>query len=434
MNVQSVIRKKRDGGELDEGEMRFFLDGYVAGRISDYQAAALVTSIFIRGMGTEELARWTRAMIESGRRLSFDEVPRRKVDKHSTGGVGDKVSIPLAPAVAACGVAVPMISGRGLGHTGGTLDKLESIPGFRTRLSEDELHRALGRTGVAFGAQTQELVPADRLLYQLRDAIGMVESIPLIASSILSKKLAEGIQGLVLDVKFGNGAFLPEPQRGRELARAMLKLAQEMGVRATAFQTAMDRPLGRAGGHALEIVESIECLRGGGPADLRELVLLFGGEMLVLAGTVESRVAGEKLVAAAIDSGRALRVFEEVVREQGGDPRVVQDPSLLPRAPAVETFKAARDGCLQIRDCRKIGLAIVALGGGRTRIEDEIDPAVGIVWQRTAGETVKRGALLAEIHHRDGRGLAEARALLDEAVVFGAPFQPEPLVLATLGT
>lgn len=434
MNAQSVIQKKRDGGELDEGEMRFFLEGYVAGRISDYQAAALVTSIFIRGMSGPELAAWTRAMLESGRRLSFAEVAKSKVDKHSTGGVGDKVSIPLAPAVAACGVAVPMISGRGLGHTGGTLDKLESIPGFRTRLTEEELHRALARTGVAFGAQTRELVPADRLLYQLRDAIGMVESIPLIASSILSKKLAEGIQGLVLDVKFGSGAFLPEPERGRELARAMLKLAQEMGLRATAFQTAMDRPLGCAGGHALEIAESIECLRGGGPADLRELVLLFGGEMLVLAGKVESRAAGEKLVAQAIDSGRALRVFEEVVREQGGDPRVVAEPERLPRAGSIEPWKAERDGWLAIRDCRKIGLAISALGGGRARIEDEIDPAVGIVWRRAAGESVQRGMPVAEIHHRDGRGLELARQLLGEAVEIGAPPSLRPLVLATLGT
>ena len=434
MNAQSVIQKKRDGGELDEREMRFFLEGYVAGRITDYQAAALVTSIFIRGMSGPELAAWTRAMLESGRRLSFDEVPRSKVDKHSTGGVGDKVSIPLAPAVAACGVAVPMISGRGLGHTGGTLDKLESIPGFRTRLAEDELHRVLARTGVAFGAQTSELVPADRLLYQLRDAIGMVESIPLIASSILSKKLAEGIQGLVLDVKFGSGAFLPEAERGRELARTMLKLAQEMGVRATAFQTAMDRPLGRACGHALEIAESIECLRGAGPADLRELVLLFGGEMLVLAGKVESRAAGEERIADAIDSGRALRVFEEVVREQGGDPRVLAEPERLPRAPAIEPWKAERDGWLAIRDCRGIGLAISALGGGRARIEDEIDPAVGIVWRKAAGESVQRGSVVAEIHHRDGRGLDAARALLAEAVTIGAPQPLRPLVLATLGT
>jgi pyrimidine-nucleoside phosphorylase len=431
MDARSVVRTKRDGGRLSEAQMRWFLDAYVRGEVADYQAAALVACIFTRGMEPDELVAWTRAMLESGSRLSFDELSQKKADKHSTGGIGDKVSIPLAPAVAACGVAVPMISGRGLGHTGGTLDKLESIPGFRVRLSEDELHRAIGRTGVAFGAQTESLVPADRKLYQLRDATGLVESIPLIASSILSKKLAEGLDALVLDVKFGSGAFLPEPERGAELARVMLSIARSMGVAATAFHTAMDRPVGAAVGHALEIEESLACLAGGGPADLRELVLLQGGEMLRLAGAASSLDDGRRRIAEALDSGRARRVFELVVREQGGDPRVVADPALLPRAPAVDPWHADRAGFLAFRDLREVGWAVADLGGGRTRIEDAIDPAVGLVWKKRAGERVETGDLLCEIHHARGRGLDACRARLAAAVAIGARAEPAPLVRAT---
>jgi len=433
LDVRETVRMKRDGGELPRENIEAFLGGYVRGEIPDYQAAALLAVIFIRGMGERELVDWTRAMIATGARLAFPELPQRKADKHSTGGVGDKVSIPLAPAVAACGVCVPMISGRGLGHTGGTLDKLESIPGFRTTLSEPEIHRALDRTGVAFGAQTDDLVPADRKLYALRDATGLVESVPLIASSIMSKKLAEGIDALVLDVKFGSGAFLADPERGRELSRAMLSLAGGMGVKASVFLTAMDRPLGRAVGHALEIAESIDCLRGEGPADLRELVLLFGGEMLHLAGAAASQEDGSRRVAEAIDSGRALGVLELVVREQGGDPAVLRDPGRLPRADSVEPWKAGQDGTLAILDCRAIGLAVADLGGGRTRIEDRIDPAVGLVWRRRAGERVRRGDVLAEIHHREGRGLERARARLAEACRVGDPVGIAPLVLDRIG-
>jgi pyrimidine-nucleoside phosphorylase len=431
MDARSVVRTKRDGGELSEAEMRWFLDAYVRGEVADYQAAALVACIFTRGMLPRELATWTRAMLESGRRLAFDELPQKKADKHSTGGIGDKVSIPLAPAVAACGVAVPMISGRGLGHTGGTLDKLESIPDFRVRLNEDEMHRVIGRTGVAFGAQTEELVPADRKLYALRDAAGLVESIPLIASSILSKKLAEGLDALVLDVKFGSGAFLPEVERGAELARVMLELARSMGVKASAFHTAMDRPLGNAVGHALEIAESIECLEGGGPADLRELVLLQGGEMLRLCDRAPTLDDGRRQIADAIDSGRARRVFELVVREQGGDPKVVGDPGLLPRASHVDPWKAETAGFLAFRDLRGVGWAAAALGGGRAKIEDVIDPAVGLVWRRRAGERVERGDVLCEVHHRSGRGLAACHAHLTAAITIGERVEPAPLVRET---
>jgi len=431
VNAQSVIRTKRDGGALSPEEIRFFMQGYVAGRIPDYQAAALVTAIYLRGMQPGELAEWTRAMLESGSRLDFAGLAQPKADKHSTGGVGDKVSIPLAPAVAACGVAVPMISGRGLGHTGGTLDKLESIPGFRTQLNEQQLHQAIESAGVAFGAQTSALVPADRLLYQLRDAISMVESIPLIASSILSKKLAEGLDALVLDVKYGSGAFIVEPERGRELARTMLGIAAGMGLKASAFQTAMDRPLGLAVGHALEIAESIDCLGGGGPPDLRELVLLQGAEMLRLAGKAATREEGRAQIRAAIQSGRALGVFELILRAQGGDPRVIQDRRLLPSAPCVDPFRASRSGMLAFRDCRKVGYALIELGGGRAKIDDRIDPSVGILWRAQAGESVRAGQVIAEIHHRN-HGVEECRALLEQSLLIGDETPLTPLVLTEL--
>jgi pyrimidine-nucleoside phosphorylase len=432
VDVRSLVRTKRDGGELSDDEIRYFVDGYVRGEIRDYQASALVAAIFIRGMSARELASLTRAMLRSGSVLSFDDMPQKKADKHSTGGVGDKVSIPLAPAVAACGVCVPMISGRGLGHTGGTLDKLEAMPGFRVKLSEDEIHRAVDACGVAFGAQTDDLVPADRLLYALRDATGLVESVPLIASSIMSKKLAEGIDALVLDVKFGSGAFLPEVERGAELARTMLVLAREMDVKASAFQTAMDRPLGRAVGHALEIAECIDCLAGEGPEDLRELVLSFGGEMLFLAGTAGSRADGSRKIADAIDSGRAMGVFELVIREQGGDPRLLKDRTLLPHTREVEPWKATTSGVLSFRDVRAVGLATAVLGGGRVQMSDAIDPAVGLVWHKRAGERVERGDVLCEIHHRAGKGLEECRAQLERAVEIGAGRELTPLVLARL--
>ncbi len=432
MDIRALIRTKREGGELSDEEIRFFIDGYVRGDIEHYQAAALVTAVFIRGLNDRELMTWTAAMVHSGRVLTFPSLPQKKVDKHSTGGIGDKVSIALAPAVAACGVCVPMISGRGLGHTGGTLDKLESIPGFRTDLDPDAILRALDRTGVAFGQQTKDLVPADRLLYELRDTTGLIESVPLIASSIVSKKVAEGIDALVLDVKFGSGAVVPDPERGRELALVMIRLARSLGLRAVAYQTAMDRPLGRAVGHALEIGECLDLLAGGGPGDLRELVLLFGGEMLALAGQAPSVDEGSREIARAIDEGRALGVFELVVAEQGGDPRCLRERDRLPRAPSVEPWKASTTGILSFRDNRKVGLAVGALGGGRSKMGQRIDPAVGLVWRRRAGESVTRGDVLAEIHHRDGFGLDAAEALLAEAISIGPAQKLAPLVLARI--
>ena len=432
MDVRAIIRTKRDGGELSEEQIRAFLAGYVAGKVADYQAAALVTSIFIRGMGDGELERWTRAMLESGRALSFDGLDKAVVDKHSTGGVGDKASIPLAPALAACGLAVPMISGRGLGHTGGTLDKLEAIPGFRTGLSERETRAAVERRGLALVGQTPEIAPADRKLYALRDAAGLVESIPLIASSILSKKLAEGLSALVLDVKFGTGAFLPEPERGAELARTMQRLAAGMGVATTAYQTTMERPLGRAVGHALEIAESIECLRGEGPADLRALVCLLGGELLVLAGAAGDLETGQARLARVLDDGSALQAFAGAVEEQGGDPTCLERPGRLPQAPDRTDWRAACSGRLGFRDVRLVGEAAAELGGGRRRLEDEIDPAVGLVFHRAAGDEVAAGEPLVTVHHRGGQGVERALERLAEATTLEAA-EPGALVLARHG-
>ena len=431
MSFRALFATKRDGGVLSRGEIDAFMRGYVAGEIADYQAAALLTAIFVHGMQPAELAHWTRAMLASGATLDLSRVAGPKADKHSTGGVGDKVSLALAPAVSACGVAVPMISGRGLGHTGGTLDKLESIPGFATGLEADEFARVLERCGLAFGGQTENLVPADRKLYALRDVTGLIESVPLIASSILSKKLAEGIDALVLDVKFGSGAFLPELERGAELARAMLALAREMGLAATVFQTAMDRPLGRAMGHSLEVSEAIECLRGAGPGDLRELVCTLGAEMLALSGTAATPELGRGRIAAALDDGSALERFAGVVTAQGGDARVLEDPTRLPRA-SVETWRAEASGHLAYADVRALGLAIAALGGGRRVLSDSIDHAVGLVALRAPGEEVGAGEALFEIHHREGRGLAAARAHLRRAFELGAAGETTPLIASRL--
>jgi pyrimidine-nucleoside phosphorylase len=428
LDLRALLRIKRDGGALSREQIEGFFRGYVAEEIPEHFASALLMAIFLRGMEPEELVAWTRAMLESGEKLSFGRVRAPKLDKHSTGGIGDKVSIPLAPAVAACGGAVPMISGRGLGHTGGTLDKLESIPGFRTDLSAADFARCLERTGAALGAQTPELVPADRRLYALRDATGLIESIPLIASSILSKKLAEGLDGLVLDVKFGSGAFLPEIGRGRELGRVMVDLARGFGLRASFFQTNMSRPLGTKAGNALEIEESLDCLEGKGPADLRELVELFGAELLRLGGVVEDRQEGRSRIGKVLENGAALERFERVVAEQGGDARVVRDRKRLPRVETVEVWKAPASGVLAYRDLREVGEAICALGGGRRALGDEIDPAVGLVFLRSEGDEVRAGEELVAIHHRAGRGLEEAVARLALGVALGRFQERLPLV------
>lgn len=430
MDVRDILATKRDGGRLSDAQIQAFISGYVDGSIEDYHASALLMAIFVHGMEPDELAAWTEAMRTSGRVLAFEGLGRPTSDKHSTGGVGDKASIPLAPAVAACGVSVPMISGRGLGHTGGTLDKLESIPGFRTGLDEAEFELALRETGLAFGAQTEDLVPADRKLYALRDATGLVPSLPLIASSILSKKLAEGAESLVLDVKFGSGAFLPDPEEGERLGRTMIELCAGLGVPARVLLTAMDRPLGRAIGHTNEILESLDCLRGEGPSDLRELVLALGGEMLQLAGVAPTAAEGEVRIAAALDDGSAMQVFERVVSQQGGTPGTWYAPEHDPARLDAHVVEAPTSGHLHFADVRQLGLAVCDLGGGRHAPADPIDPAVGLDLHALAGERIESGQPICTLRHRSGRGLDEARARVEAALLLTDSKDVDPLIRA----
>ena len=420
MTVVELIERKRDGGRLTPEEWRTLMAGYAAGEVPDYQIAALAMAVFFRGMDDGETEALMVAMLESGRRLDFSHLTVPRVDKHSTGGVGDKVSIVLAPLVAACGVAVPMMSGRGLGHTGGTLDKLESIPGFRTRLSLEDAVAQVERIGCALIGQTREIAPADRRLYSLRDATATVEAIPLIAASIMSKKLAEGLTGLVLDVKTGAGAFMPKTDDALKLARTMIALGEKNGCQTVALLTDMDTPLGMACGNALEVEECLHVLRGEGPADLRDLTLALAVEMLLVAGVAASAASALDLAKQTLASGAALAKFREIVQAQGGHPGVVDDPKQhLAQAPLRERIVAARAGFVQRLEPRLIGRAITLLGGGRTRVEDEIDPAVGIVLQVKPGARVAKGDPIATIHARDEETLAGARDLFARAVVIG---------------
>ena len=420
MTVVELIERKRDGGRLTPEEWRTLMAGYAAGEVPDYQIAALAMAVFFRGMDDGETEALMVAMLESGRRLDFSHLTVPRVDKHSTGGVGDKVSIVLAPLVAACGVAVPMMSGRGLGHTGGTLDKLESIPGFRTRLSLEDAVAQVERIGCALIGQTREIAPADRRLYSLRDATATVEAIPLIAASIMSKKLAEGLTGLVLDVKTGAGAFMPKPDDALKLARTMIALGEKNGCQTVALLTDMDTPLGMACGNALEVEECLHVLRGEGPADLRDVTLALAVEMLLIAGVAASAASALDRAKQTLASGAALAKFREIVQAQGGHPGVVDDPKQhLAQAPLRERVVAARAGFVQRLEPRLIGRAITMLGGGRTRVEDEIDPAVGIVLQAKPGARVAKGDPIATIHARDEETLAGARDLFARAVVIG---------------
>jgi pyrimidine-nucleoside phosphorylase len=428
MVIPSLIQHKRDGGALRPEEWTRLVTEYVAGRVPDYQVSALLMAVFFRGLATEELAALTDAMLNSGDRLRFDGFPLPLVDKHSTGGVGDKVSLLLAPLAASCGVAVPMMSGRGLGHTGGTLDKLEAIPGFRTALSLREARAQVERIGCAMLGQTPEIAPADRRIYALRDVTGTVESIPLIAASIMSKKLAEGLNGLVLDVKTGSGAFLPQPERALELARTMIALGEARGCPTVALLTAMDRPLGRACGHTLEVEEAIEGLSGRGPQDLMEVTYALGVEMLVLVGAAPDRAEARRRLEGAVADGRALETFARLIEAQGGNPAIVDDPSGLPQAGAVEVFRAPRNGTITAVEPRRLGRAILELGGGRRTIEDTIDHAVGFVITAKPGDEVRAGEPIASIFARDVAGIAVGAAALREAVTIGDGASPSPLI------
>lgn len=426
--ARPLIETKRDGGRLGPTDWRRLMAAYAAGEVPDYQMAALAMAIYFRGLDRDETHALTDAMLRSGATLDLTHLGRPRIDKHSTGGVGDKVSLVLAPLIASLGVAVPMMSGRGLGHTGGTLDKLEAIPGFRTGLSLTAATRQLERLDCALIGQTGEIAPADRKLYALRDATGTVESIPLISASIMSKKLAEGLTGLVLDVKYGSGAFLPERDRGLELARTMIELGADHGCPVIALLTAMDRPLGRACGNAVEVEESIMALRGEGPPDLMRVTYALGAEMLLLAGTVRDRDEARRRMEVAISSGRAAERFARIIEAQGGDPRVVDDPGLLPEAAECEVYQAPRAGVIAEVRPREIGHGIIALGGGRTRVEDVVDPSVGFVITARPGDVVRAGEPLATIYARDEAGVAAGRAALAAAIRV-ADEAPPPLPL-----
>ena len=430
MLVHRLIERKRDGGRLDAGEWRTLVMQYTAGAVTDYQMSAFLMACFLRGLDRTETSALTDAMLNSGSRFDLASLGVPRVDKHSIGGVGDKVSIVLAPLVASLGIAVPMVSGRGLGHTGGTLDKLESIPGMRTNLSLAEARAQIEDLGCALMGQTDEIAPADRKLYALRDATSTVESIPLIASSIMSKKLAEDLTGLVIDIKRGSGAFLTSFEQEVALANEMIHLGEGHGCPVVAVVTAMDRPLGRACGHALEVEEAITALKGEGPADLMEVTLALGAEMLVLARVASDASAARTDLNAALSSGKALARFRKVVERQGGDPAVLDDTSRLPQAPARETYAARRAGFVSRVEPRAIGRGIIELGGGRKVMSDTIDAAVGFVIHVKPGDRVEAGQPLAVIHARDDAGIEAGRSVLDAAITIADEAEP-PLKLVS---
>jgi len=424
-----LIERKRDGGHVEAGEFRALANAYAAGHIPDYQMAAFLMACFLRGLDRTETHALTEAMLRSGETLDLAYLGKPRIDKHSTGGVGDKVSIVLAPLVSCLGIAVPMMSGRGLGHTGGTLDKLESIPGFETNVSLADARRLLELHDCALIGQTAEIAPADRKIYALRDATGTVESIPLIAASIMSKKLAEGLTGLVLDVKRGSGSFLPELERGLELAQTMIELGADHQCPVICLLTAMDRPLGRACGNALEVEEAILALRGEGPADLMEVTYALGAEMLLLAHAAKDHADARRILESAIASGRAAEHFQRIIEAQGGNPAVVDDPAILPQADEVELFAAPRRGFIARVEPRLIGRGIIALGGGRTTMEDTLDLSVGFVITARPGDWVEQGEPLATIFARDRAGIDSGRATLRAAIAIADEADPPlPLV------
>ncbi|WP_194927317.1 thymidine phosphorylase [Catenulispora pinisilvae] len=421
MDAITVIRAKRDRAELTDEQIDWILAAYTDGRVAEEQMAALAMAILLNGMNRREIARWTQAMISSGERMDFSALTRPTVDKHSTGGVGDKITLPLAPLVAACGAAVPQLSGRGLGHTGGTLDKLESIPGWRARLSNAEMLAVLADAGAVVCAAGDGLAPADRKLYALRDVTGTVESIPLIASSIMSKKIAEGTSALVLDVKCGSGAFMKDFADARELAQTMVALGADHGVATTALITAMDNPLGRTAGNALEVRESVEVLSGGGPDDVRELTLALAREMLAAAG-LDGVDPADKLA-----DGSALDSWKRMIRAQGGDP-----DAELPVAKETHVVTAERDGVLVGMDSFKVGVAAWRLGAGRARKEDAVQAGAGVQWHAVVGDTVTAGQPLFTLHTDTPETFDTALESLAGACEFadaGTEFTRSPLVL-----
>jgi pyrimidine-nucleoside phosphorylase len=419
MPFVDIISRKRDGRALSREDIDTFVTGVTSGEIPDYQASALLMAIVIRGMNDEETGLLAGAMARSGERVDLSDVPGFKVGKHSTGGVGDKVSIVLAPVAAACGVVVPKMSGRGLGHTGGTLDKLESIPGYRIDLTVEQFKQVLRDVGTSIIGQTAALAPADKKLYALRDVTATVPSLPLISASIMSKKLAEGSSALVLDVKCGDGAFMKNLADARALATSMVAIGTQAGVRTESVITDMSAPLGRAVGNALEIIECLDTLKGTGPAELTDVVRVLAARMVMLAGVDRDEGAAVRRVDDALSSGRALEVFAKMVERQGGDRRIVDDYSQLPSTPDRERVNATRAGYVMAIPAEAIGRASHALGAGRSRVGDAIDHGVGIVMMTSPGDAVRAGDPLLELHHRGGRNLEAALALCKEAIAIG---------------
>jgi pyrimidine-nucleoside phosphorylase len=415
MTAREIIQKKRDGGVLSPEEIGSFIRGYMSAEITDYQVAAWLMAVYLNGMTVDETVALTREMRDSGQHLKLGAIASRKIDKHSTGGVGDKTSMIIAPIVAACGVTVPMITGRALGHTGGTLDKLESIPGFDPRPSPEAVRRILKGVGAVIMGQTDDLAPVDRRMYALRDVTATVESVPLITASILSKKLAEGIDGIVLDVKTGSGSFMPTLEKARTLARSIIDVGGRLKTKVVAVITDMEQPLGRTIGNALEIRECIDFLNGSGAEDLETISIGLAAHMIRLGGAARTQERATKMAYEAVSKGHALKRFREIIRLQGGDDRVIDDSSLLPQAANIQEFRSRSHGFVTRCDARLLGLASNALGAGRNRMEDTIDPAVGLDLTKKTGDRVKRGDVLCKIHWNDKRRLRDALPLIEQA-------------------
>ena len=435
MRAVDLIRKKRDSGEHSREEIDFLISGYTSGKIPDYQMAAWLMAAWLRGLNRPEIAALTEAMLYSGEVVNLSDLPGKKVDKHSTGGVGDKTSLILAPIVAAGGLTVPMISGRGLGHTGGTLDKLESIPGFNVNLSLEEFRRVLRECGMALIGQTAEIAPADKKIYALRDATSTVENIGLICASIMSKKLAEGIDALALDVKTGSGAFMKREEDSVRLAEVMVETGQRMGKKVVALITDMDQPLGRMAGHSNEVIECIDVLSGRGPADLRELSLELSSWMFFLGERTKTLDEGRHLAEAMLSSGQAKEKFRQGIRLQGGDERIIDDPQLLPQARNHADVPSPSAGFISATNCEQLGTALATLGGGREKKEDTIDHAVGLEFRKRIGDRVEKGEPLVTIHYNSGAKLPEAQNLIAASYQIGesAPGQKRPLIRRILG-
>jgi len=434
MRAVDIIGKKRDGEELIREELEFLVEGYVKGEIPDYQMSAFLMAVFYRGMTFSETGMMTRVMMNSGKTFDLSEIPGIKVDKHSTGGVGDKVSLILAPLVASVGIPVPMVSGRGLGHTGGTLDKLESIPGFQTRLDQDRFIRQIHEIGVAIIGQTDDFVPADKKLYALRDVTATVASIPLISSSIVSKKVASGADAFIYDVKAGNGAFMNTPEEAHELAVALIGVTQALGCRARALVTDMNQPLGRFVGNSLEVIESIQTLKGEGPRDLTQICLELGARMLVLGETAKTLEQGRETLGQKLESGAGLEKFREMIMAQGGDPAVCDRPELLDLSTRKKDVICPRDGYIASFDTELVGICSMKLGAGRETFDASIDPGVGLFVHKMIGDRVSSGEPLYTVYYRDEKSLKEAVEGLERSVAISTkPRDALPLIIEEIG-